>query len=147
MGFDKAGKNGFSFALIVCTSICYIDFLNSITQGVLSAWTLTETKGQCNEVFDSDAEHDVEDLFFVNRNQPNSSDTDVVHVNINNDTTESTEVVTSSNNNNWYNTDIPSKEDSKTTETASIDPDAEWITTKFTHVCILPESKNRLSVY
>ncbi len=98
------------------------------TKGVLSAWTLTETKGQCNEVFDSDVEHNAEEIFFDNRNHQNSSETD------GNNGTQSPQVVSSPNTDKWYSTNISPKEDSKTTETASIDPDAEWITTKDAHV-------------
>ncbi|XP_032776460.2 uncharacterized protein LOC116915431 [Daphnia magna] len=90
-----------------------------IKQGVLSAWALTETKGQCNEVFDYSAE----DLFYENHS--NSSENYPV-----NDSTESSPAVTSPIIDGLILKKVQYSGDEKTTEIAVMDPDAEWITTE-----------------
>jgi hypothetical protein len=79
-------------------------------------------KEHCNEVFDYNADNNTEDVF--KENQEKSSET-----NHNIDSTESSKAVDEQNIKN-----VQYSKDGKTTEMASMDPDAEWITTKHTEV-------------
>ncbi|XP_046446686.1 uncharacterized protein LOC124195987 [Daphnia pulex] len=95
-----------------------------IKQGILSAWTLIETKEQCNEVIDYNSDRNDGDTF--HENQPNSSE-----IYDGSGHTESSNAVSfPTNTDEEYIHNVPYSKDGKTTETASVDPDAEWITTK-----------------
>lgn len=97
-------------------------------QGILSAWTLIETKEQCNEVIDYNSDRNEGDTF--HENQPNSSE-----IYDGSGHTESSNAVSfPTNTDEEYIQNVPYSKDGKTTETASVDPDAEWITTKHTQV-------------
>ena len=94
-----------------------------MAQGILSAWTLSEFSGQCNEVSDTEADWNSEDLF--NGNYVNTSEVHSVNC------TDSSDYGEIPNNDEE---NVKSKDISKTIETSLIDPDAEWITSKFIDV-------------
>lgn len=108
-----------------CLTIYFIKFW---LKGISSAWTLTETKGQCNEVSDSENERSAEDLF--HEDPSNSSEV----LSLTNSTESNYYGLTSLNIDGRYITNVGSDKEPKDTETSSIDPDAEWITTKFSNV-------------